>query len=50
MKCNGELNELLLKIQRNITERISDNATVDKKTSSRECQKLWGKHDGKNSD
>ena len=31
MKYNGELNELLLNIQRNITERISNNATVDKR-------------------
>ena len=47
MKYNGELNELLLNVQRNITERISNNATVDKKAFSREYQKLRGKHNEK---
>ena len=40
MRYSGKLNELLLNVQRNITERISNNATVDKKAFSREYQKL----------
>ena len=31
MKYNGKLNEFLLNAQRNITEKISNNATLDKK-------------------
>ena len=34
MKYNGELNELLLNVQRNITEKQANNATVDKKALS----------------
>ena len=42
MKYNRELNGLLLNIQRNIMERISNNATVDKKAFSREYQNYEG--------
>ena len=31
MKYNGELNELLLNVQRNITKKQANNATVDKR-------------------
>ena len=31
MKYNGEFNELLLNVQRNITEKQTNNATVDKR-------------------
>ena len=43
MKYNRELNELLLNVQRNITGRQTNNATVDKKGIIRERQKLRGK-------
>ena len=35
MKYNGELNELLLNVQRNIMEKVDDNATVDKRHQQR---------------
>ena len=50
MKYNGELNELLLNIQRNITERISNNATVDKRHLAENIRSYEGNMTVKNSD
>ena len=49
MKYDGELNELLLSIQGNVTEKQANNATVNKGII-RERQKLREKPNDRNGD
>ena len=50
MKYNGELNELLLNVQRNMTGKQADNVTIDKKALSENVRNQEGNNNNRNYD
>ena len=50
MTYNGELNELLLNVQRNMTEKQADNVTIDKKALSENIRNQEGNNNNRNDD